>query len=77
MAWEKSLEESKRLAKEEKAPCLNSLLVVDVEMKENDLDDVHSFIGTIEVDKRKEILKSNMERMQNDTLQVNKLICRF
>jgi hypothetical protein len=35
--WENNLEESKRLAKEAKATCLNSLLVVDVEMDEIDL----------------------------------------
>jgi hypothetical protein len=61
-SWENNLEESKRLAKEEKTACLNALLAVDVEMKEIDLDDVHSSIGIVEVEKRKENLKKNKER---------------
>jgi hypothetical protein len=72
-SWENSLEERKILAKEAKVACLNALLVVDVEMTEIDLGDVHSFIGTIEVDKRKENLKRNRERMQNTILQVNQV----
>jgi hypothetical protein len=72
-SWENSLEESKRLAKEEKSTCLNALLVVDVEMIEIELGDVHSFIRIVEVDKRKENLKRNRERMQNTILQVNQV----
>jgi hypothetical protein len=39
--WENNLEESKRLAKEAKVACLNTLLVVDVEMDDIDLGYVH------------------------------------
>ena len=35
--WENNLEESKRLAKEAKGDCLNTLLAVDVEMDDIDL----------------------------------------
>jgi len=69
--WENNIEERKRLAKEEKVACINDILAVDVEMIEIDLGDVHSTIGIIEVDKRKEIFKRNMERMQNTILQFN------
>jgi hypothetical protein len=51
--WENNLEESKRLAREAKAACLNSLLVVDVEMDEIDLSDVHSMIGTLNVNEKR------------------------
>jgi hypothetical protein len=44
---------------------------VDVEMTEIDFGDVHSFIGIVEVDKKKENLKRNKEMMQNTILQVN------
>jgi uncharacterized protein YqiB (DUF1249 family) len=46
---------------------------VDIEMTEIDLGDVHSSIGIIEVEKRKENLKKNKERMQNTIMQVNQV----
>jgi hypothetical protein len=52
-SWVNNLEESERLAKEENNDCLNSLLVVDVEMTEIDIDDIHAFIGKVEIEKRK------------------------
>jgi hypothetical protein len=52
-SWEKNLEERKILAKEAKTTCLNALLAVDVEMTKIDLDDVHSSIGIVEVERRK------------------------
>jgi hypothetical protein len=70
-SWENNLEERKILSKEGKIAGLNALLAVDVEMAEIDLNDVHSSIGIIEVERRKQNLKKNMERMQNTILQVN------
>jgi hypothetical protein len=72
-SWEKNLEERKRLAKEVKTTCLNGLLVVDVEVTGIDLGDVHSSIGIVEVEKRKENLKKNKERMKNTIFQVNQV----
>jgi hypothetical protein len=70
-SWENNLEESKRLAKEAKNACLNALLVVDVEMAEIDIGDIHAYIGQVEIEKRKENLKKSRERMQNAISQVN------
>jgi hypothetical protein len=70
-AWEKNIEERKILAKEAKNACLNALLDVDVDMAEIDLGDIHSFIGKVEVEKRKENLKKSRERMKNTLLQFN------
>jgi hypothetical protein len=70
-SWENNLEERKILAKEENNACLNALLVVDVEMAEIDLGDIHAFIGKVEVEKRKENMKKSRERMKNTILQVN------
>jgi hypothetical protein len=41
------------LAKEAKEACLNSLLVVDVEIDEIDHGDAHSIIGTFNVNEKK------------------------
>jgi hypothetical protein len=70
-SWENNLEESKRLAKEENNACLNALLVVDVEMAEIDIGDIHAYIGQVEIEKRKENMKKNRERMKNAISQVN------
>jgi hypothetical protein len=50
------------LAKEAKTTCLNSLLVVDVEMDVINLDDVHSIIGTLNVNEKKEELKKRKKK---------------
>jgi hypothetical protein len=63
-SWENNLEERKRLAKKEKNSCLNVLFTVDVEMEKIDLNDIHVFIGKVEVEKRKENLKKSRERMK-------------
>jgi hypothetical protein len=51
--WENNLEESKRLDKEAKVACLNSLLVVYVEMEEIDIGNVHSMVGTLNVNEKR------------------------
>jgi hypothetical protein len=51
------------LAKEAKTTCLNSLLVVDVEMDVINLDDVHSIIGTLNVNEKKEELKKRKKKI--------------
>jgi hypothetical protein len=71
--WENNLEESKRLAKEAKATCLNSLLVVDVEMDEIDLGDVHSIIGTLNVNEKREELKKSREKDKDDIQQMTQV----
>jgi hypothetical protein len=42
-------------------------------MTKIDLNDVHSSIGIVEVEKRKENLRENREKMQNTILQVNQV----
>jgi hypothetical protein len=51
--WENNVEESKILAKETKAACLNYLSIVYVYMDEIGLGDVHSIIWTINVNDKK------------------------
>jgi hypothetical protein len=51
--WENNQEERKRLTRQKK-PCLNSLLVLDVEMEEIDIGDIHSMIGTLNVNEKRE-----------------------
>jgi hypothetical protein len=46
-AWENNLEENKRLSKEENDACLDSLLVVDLEMVEIDISGIHATIGQV------------------------------
>jgi hypothetical protein len=46
---------------------------MDVEMTEINLDDVHSSIGIVEVEKRKEKLRKNRERKKNTILQFNQV----
>jgi hypothetical protein len=70
-AWEKNLEESKKLAKEAKNACLNALLDADVEMAEIDIGDIHSFIGKVEIEKRNLNMKKKSEGIQNSISQVN------
>jgi hypothetical protein len=69
--WENNLEESKRLAKEEKDACLDALLAVDLEMAEIDVSGIHATLGQVEIEKNKEDLKKSRERVQNAILQVN------
>jgi hypothetical protein len=71
--WENKLEESKILARESKAACLNALLVVYVEMDEIDLSDNHSIIGTLNVNKKIEDLKENREKYKVSILQMNQV----
>jgi hypothetical protein len=75
--WENNLEESKRLAREEKEACLNSLSVVDLEMVEIDVSGIHDTLGQIEIEKSKENLKKNRENVQNVILQVNHVDLRI
>lgn len=65
-AWETNLEESKRLAREEKEACLNTLSTVDLEMTEIDVSGIHDTLGQIEIKKSKENLKKSRENVQND-----------
>jgi len=50
--WENNLEEIKILVREAKASCLNTLLLVYVEMDGIDLGDVHSIIGTLNINEK-------------------------
>jgi hypothetical protein len=69
--WETNLEESKRLAREAKEACLNTLSAVDLEMIEIDVSGIHDTLGQIEIEKSKENLKKSRENVQNDIQQVN------
>jgi hypothetical protein len=60
-SWEKNLEESKILTKEENNYFINALLSMDVETEEIDIGDIHAFIGQVENEKRKENMKTNRE----------------
>ena len=71
--WENNLEESKILAKETKVACLNNLLVVDVKIDDIDLGDVHSIIGTLNVNEKREDLKKNREKDKYVIQQMNQV----
>ena len=40
-------------------------------MEEIDINDIHVYIGQVEIEKRKKNLKKSKERMQNSILQIN------
>jgi hypothetical protein len=71
--WKNNLEEIKKLDRESKEACLNNLLVVDVEMDDIDLGDVHSIIGTLNVNEKREDLKKNMETGKFFIQQMNQV----
>jgi len=71
--WENNLKESKSLAKEAKVACLNFLLVVDVEMDEIDLGDIHSIIGTLNVNEKREELKKSIEKDKSNIQQMTQV----
>jgi hypothetical protein len=58
------------LDKEANSTCLNSLLVVVVEMDEIDLGDVHSMIETLNVNEKRDYLKKNRENDKSDIQQM-------
>jgi len=71
--WEFNLEERKRLAREVKVACINSLLAVDVEIYEIDLGDVHSLIETINVKENMINLVKSSEKNKEMIMHVNQI----
>jgi hypothetical protein len=71
--WENNLEESKRLAREAKGTSLNYLLVVYVEIDDIDLIDVHSMIGSINVNDKREDFKKRREKDKVEIQQMNQV----
>jgi hypothetical protein len=69
--WETNLEESNKLAREGKESCLNTLLVVELEMAEFNSSVIPDTLGQIEIERSKENSKKNRERVQSAIQQVD------
>jgi hypothetical protein len=71
--WETNLEESKKLAREAKEACLNTLSVVELELVDFNSSVIPDTLGQIEIEKNKENSKKNKESIQNTIQQINQV----
>jgi len=66
--WENNLEESKRLAKEEKEACIDALSLIYLEMARIDVTGIHDTLRQVEIKINKQDLNKNRESVQNAIL---------
>jgi len=71
--WETNLEESKKLSREAKEDCINTLSVVDLEIIELDGSSIPDTLGQIEIEKIKENSKKIRENVENYIQQLNQV----
>jgi hypothetical protein len=72
--WETNLEESKKLAREEKETCLNTLSFVETKLVEFEGNDISEALGQIEIEMNKENSRKNKENIQSVIQQMNQII---
>ena len=71
--WETNLEEIKKLDREVKEACLNSLTAIESELVEFKDDAISNTPGQIEIEKNKENSMKNKESIKNTIQQVNQI----
>jgi hypothetical protein len=71
--WETNLEESKKLAREAKEACLNTLSSVETKLVEFEGNDISETLGQIEIEMNKENSRKNKENIQSIIQQMNQI----
>jgi hypothetical protein len=71
--WETNLEERKKLAKEAKEACLETLSYIDSNLVEFEENNISKALGQIEVEMNKEKSRKNKENIQSDIQQMNQI----
>jgi cytochrome c556 len=71
--WETNLQESKKLAREAKEACLNTLSVVETTLVEFKGNDISETLEQIDIEKNKESSRKNKESIQSIIEQMNQI----
>jgi hypothetical protein len=71
--WETNLEESKKLAKEEKETCLNTMSSIETKLVEFEGNYILEALGQIEIEMNKENSRKNKENIQSVIQQMNQI----
>jgi hypothetical protein len=75
--WETNLEESKKLAREAKETCLNTLSYVETKLAEFEGNDISEALGKIEIEMNKENIQFFIQQMnQIDLLKIDELLVK-
>jgi hypothetical protein len=71
--WETNLEERKKLSREAKETCLNTLSSVETKLVEFEGNDISEALGQIEIEMNKENSRKNKENIQSVIQQMNQI----